>query len=138
MDAPETRPIGGTDYPTTWVQFLDWFHSERACREYLEKLRWSDGLVCPNCGVIPVELKGYAIEKHPCAFGDAPLLGHFFQSRTLFSAGFWFLAGLFLPFRGMFPPFSGYGAHHRLGGRPTPAEQAAHPGQVVGGAEKVT
>lgn len=51
MGAPETTPLGGTDYPTTWVQFLDWFHSEQACREYLEKLRWADGLICPKCGV---------------------------------------------------------------------------------------
>jgi transposase-like protein len=52
MDAPTTAPIGGADYPTTWVQFLDWFHSEQSCRDYLEKLRWADGLICPKCGVI--------------------------------------------------------------------------------------
>lgn len=52
MDRPKVSPIGGTDYPTTWVQFLDWFHSEQACRDYLEKLRWAEGLVCPKCGVI--------------------------------------------------------------------------------------
>lgn len=52
MDALTTAPIGGADYPTTWVQFLDWFHSEQACRDYLEKLRWGDGLICPKCGVI--------------------------------------------------------------------------------------
>ena len=56
MDTPKTAPIGGTDYPTTWVQFLDWFHSEQACRDYLEERRWADGLICPKCGVIsPVE-----------------------------------------------------------------------------------
>jgi transposase-like protein/ribosomal protein L37AE/L43A len=52
MGSPETIPIGGRDYPTTWVQFLDWFHSEQACRDYLEKLRWSDGLLCPKCGAL--------------------------------------------------------------------------------------
>ena len=36
MDASKTSPIAGADYPTTWVEFLDWFHSERACRDYLE------------------------------------------------------------------------------------------------------
>jgi ribosomal protein L37AE/L43A len=50
MGPLETIPRGGTDYPTTWVQFLDWFHSEQACRDYLEKLRWADGLICPKCG----------------------------------------------------------------------------------------
>jgi len=49
MDAQKASPIGGTDYPTTLVQFLDWFHSEQACRDFLEKLRWPDGLVCPKC-----------------------------------------------------------------------------------------
>ena len=50
MGALKLQPIGGTDYPTTWVQFLDWFQSEQACRDYLEKLRWADGLICPKCG----------------------------------------------------------------------------------------
>jgi transposase-like protein len=49
MATPEKTPIAGKDYPTTWVQFLDWFHSEQACRDYLEKLRWPDGLICPKC-----------------------------------------------------------------------------------------
>ena len=34
------------------VQFLDWFHSEQACRDHLEKLRRPDGLICPKCGVL--------------------------------------------------------------------------------------
>ena len=49
MATPEKTPTGGKDYPSTWVQFLDWFHSEQACRDYLEKLRWPDGLICPKC-----------------------------------------------------------------------------------------
>ena len=52
MPTPATAPIGGEDYPLTWVQFLDWFHSEEAYRDYLAKLRWSDGLTCPRCAVI--------------------------------------------------------------------------------------
>jgi transposase-like protein len=49
MSILEQAPTGGKDYPKTWVQFLDWFHSEQACRDYLEKLRWPDGLICPRC-----------------------------------------------------------------------------------------
>ena len=52
MTTTNSKPTAGKDYPTTWVQFLDWFHSEQACREYLEKLRWADGLVCPKCNAI--------------------------------------------------------------------------------------
>lgn len=50
MPTSITKPLGGTDYPTTWSQYLDWFHSEDACRAYLEKLRWPDELTCPQCG----------------------------------------------------------------------------------------
>jgi len=50
MGTPEKALVDGTDFPTTWVQFLDWFHPEQACRDYLEKLRWADGLTCPKCG----------------------------------------------------------------------------------------
>ncbi len=42
-------PQVGQDYPKNWVQFLDWFHSEEACRAYLDQLRWPDGFVCPKC-----------------------------------------------------------------------------------------
>ena len=52
MDAQKLKQTVGVDYPATWVQFLDWFNSEQACRQYLEKLRWPDGFVCHKCGVI--------------------------------------------------------------------------------------
>ena len=50
MDFPSTKPTAGIDYPTTWIQFLDWFHTEAACRAYLESLRWADGFICLKCG----------------------------------------------------------------------------------------
>jgi len=50
MNSLITVPIGGKDYPMTWSQFLDWFHSEDACRDYLERLRWPSGWICPKCG----------------------------------------------------------------------------------------
>ena len=31
------------DYPQTVVELRDWFASEAACREYLQRLRWPDG-----------------------------------------------------------------------------------------------
>ena len=39
----------GVDYPVNWGQYLDWFHAEQSCRNYLKKLLWSEGLVrsCP-------------------------------------------------------------------------------------------
>lgn len=50
-------PIAGQDYPRTWSQFMDWFHSEQACLDYLERLRWPKEFICPSCGGIGVALK---------------------------------------------------------------------------------
>jgi ISXO2-like transposase domain/Transposase zinc-ribbon domain len=53
MKAAQKSLRAGVDYPKTMVQFLDWFHTEQGCREYLEKLRWSQSsLICPECGTI--------------------------------------------------------------------------------------
>ncbi|NQZ30237.1 MAG: IS1595 family transposase [Oceanospirillaceae bacterium] len=45
----KTKPIPSIDYPTNWSQYLDWFHSEELCRNYLENLRWPTGFICPKC-----------------------------------------------------------------------------------------
>ncbi len=50
MAANTEMPKAGQDYPKNWSQFLEWFHSEDACREYLNNLRWPGGFVCPKCG----------------------------------------------------------------------------------------
>lgn len=44
-----SHPIGGIDYPETLQDFDEWFPTEQACLEYLQKLRWPDGFVCPVC-----------------------------------------------------------------------------------------
>jgi len=49
MESPNNMPVAGVDYPKTWGQFLDWFHSEEACRAYLEKLKWPNGFICSKC-----------------------------------------------------------------------------------------
>lgn len=38
------------DYPRNLLEFERRFGSEEACREYLRKLRWPEGFVCPRCG----------------------------------------------------------------------------------------
>ena len=53
MDTQHTpSPEAGKDYPRNWSEFLDWFATEEACLNYLEKLRWPRGFVCPSCGVV--------------------------------------------------------------------------------------
>lgn len=37
------------DYPRTEAEFLKWFATDEACREYLERLRWPQGFACPRC-----------------------------------------------------------------------------------------
>lgn len=43
-------PIGGVDYPRSFPEFREWFPDEGSCVEYLERLRWPEGFVCPLCG----------------------------------------------------------------------------------------
>lgn len=42
-------PVGGEDYPRTYQEFRSWFPDEQACIEYLGRLRWPEGFVCPRC-----------------------------------------------------------------------------------------
>lgn len=37
------------DYPKTMFEFEQKFSTEEACREYLCKLRWPEGFICPHC-----------------------------------------------------------------------------------------
>ena len=37
------------DYPTTLAELETRFGTEKACRDYLVKLRWPEGFVCPRC-----------------------------------------------------------------------------------------
>jgi transposase-like protein len=37
-------------YPKSLTEFESWFSSEQDCREYLYRLRWPNGFVCPRCG----------------------------------------------------------------------------------------
>jgi transposase-like protein len=46
----QIQPVAGVDYPRTLQEFDEWFPSETACFEYLRRLRWPAGFVCPVCG----------------------------------------------------------------------------------------
>ena len=39
----------GRDYPSNWVDFINWFPDNPACLSFLQKLRWPEGFVCPRC-----------------------------------------------------------------------------------------
>ena len=44
------HPVGGVDYPRTLQEFDEWFPSEAACIDYLQRVRWPEGFRCPQCG----------------------------------------------------------------------------------------
>lgn len=46
---PARTPIPGEDYPRTLQEFDEQLGTEGACREYLQRIRWMDGFVCPGC-----------------------------------------------------------------------------------------
>src|SRR4030067_2937883 len=48
MEEPR-HPVSGIDYPGTFQDFDKWFSSENACLEYIAKLRWPQGFICPSC-----------------------------------------------------------------------------------------
>lgn len=52
-----TAPGYDPDQPTTFPAFAARFATDRACEEYLSKLRWPDGFVCPTCGAKGWETK---------------------------------------------------------------------------------
>lgn len=37
------------DYPKTIMEFEKQFSTEEDCQEYLTRLRWPDGFICPDC-----------------------------------------------------------------------------------------
>jgi transposase-like protein len=47
----DSRPVAGIDYPRTFQEMEQWFRDEAACRDYIRRLRWPDGFICPHCGV---------------------------------------------------------------------------------------
>ncbi len=42
-------PVAGRDYPGSYAELQAWFPNEAACLDYLEWLRWPDGIRCPRC-----------------------------------------------------------------------------------------
>lgn len=49
MKPNSSGPIGGIDYPRTLQEFDEWFSTEQKCLDYLRRLRWPYGFVCPIC-----------------------------------------------------------------------------------------
>jgi len=44
------NPVGGEDFPRNQLEMTRWFSTQSECLDYLEWLRWPDGIVCRGCG----------------------------------------------------------------------------------------
>ena len=49
------------DKPPSIEQFMERFHDDYACAEYLAQKRWPEGFVCPHCG----SKRGWRLESKP-------------------------------------------------------------------------
>jgi len=46
------HPQAGVDYPRAFADLRTLFPDEQACLDFLARLRWPDGFVCPACGSV--------------------------------------------------------------------------------------
>ena len=87
------KPIGGTDYPRTFNEFEIFFMDEAKCREYITRVRWPDGYVCPQCGSNKTPWRtnrgGFRCQK--CDREMSATAGTLFE-RSKFPLKTWFLA----------------------------------------------
>lgn len=93
----EVKPRAGRHYPRSTGEFQAWFSTDSDCLDYLEWLRWPDGLVCPRCGCAGgwrVADGGYKCAS--CAARTAVTAGTLFDRRrtplTVWFTACWMVA----------------------------------------------
>ncbi len=80
------------DYPRNLSQFEARFATDEACRDYLVRLRWPDGFLCPRCGHGKSwPLRGVLRQCGECGYQTSVTAGTIFQSTRL-SLRLWFRA----------------------------------------------
>ena len=57
MESPNNKSqesvlIAGEDYPKTYREFVTMFPDNKSCEEFLYKIRWDNGFICPKCGTL--------------------------------------------------------------------------------------
>src|ERR1035441_762355 len=97
MESPPRHPVAGIDYPRTFQEFGAWFGSETACREYIRRLRWPDGFVCPHCAAMgePWEMSRSLLRCRACDRQVSLTAGTVLQD-TRKPLRMWFLAMWFV------------------------------------------
>lgn len=80
------------DYPKTLLEFAERFTTEKACVEYLFKIRWPEGYRCPQCGHDKAWLtKRSLFHCSRCGFQASVTAGTIFQD-TKMPLRLWFWA----------------------------------------------
>lgn len=89
-------PSRGIDYPGSYAELQAWFLHDDACMDYLDWLRWPDGVKCPDCGRSPARpAAGRVWRCGGCRKRVSRTAGTIFQdSRTPLSV--WFAAGWYM------------------------------------------
>jgi hypothetical protein len=83
------------EYPMTFDELIQQFLTEEQCRDYLYRLRWPDGFVCPKCAHEKAWKIGdvlYVCGK--CGYQTSVIAGTIFQDtgkplRNWFTAIWW-------------------------------------------------
>jgi transposase-like protein len=75
------------------VELFEQFGDEDRCREYLETLRWPNGVTCPRCGHTSISriIKRHQFECNACRYQFSVKVGTIFQDSKL-TLRKWFLA----------------------------------------------
>ena len=96
MDS-DSHPVAGVDYPRTFQEMDQWFRDDEACREYIRRLRWPAGFMCPHCGVsgVPWIMSNKLLRCRSCHARTSLIAGTVFEGtrkplRTWFMA-MWFV-----------------------------------------------
>ncbi len=81
----------GIDYPENWDQFIDWFHDNDACLNYIYEIRWPNGFICPRClaNNTPYKLKNGSLKCTTCRKETSVTSGTIFD-KTRTSLKDWF------------------------------------------------
>jgi len=87
----------GIDYPRTFQEMDEWFRSDAACREYIQRVRWPDGFMCRECGVAgnPWMMSRGRLRCRACEWETSLTAGTVFQD-TRKPLRMWFLAMWFV------------------------------------------
>lgn len=91
------HPVAGVDYPQTFQAMDERFRDDDACRDYIRRLRWPRGFVCPHCGAAgePWAMAGGWLRCRACRKETSLTAGTIFEG-TRKPLRMWFLAMWFV------------------------------------------